>query len=224
MLVYFKNLIVNVWFRPKLPDWSDNIISLKPHFRTLFIFSSSQLFSLHLSRFTPDFTSSWVIRDLTLVTERGSIFHFTPQCDSSSPHDAPVCSSGSRTQLGGVLLDHHSGLNLVSSPIYILKYHKMLPCACKCILCINIKPVSLCSSSLAGVCLMAFHQAQHILSEFFTPSPRSNHNSVPRENSSVNQISSNGVRWDSITLYYQGITHIQTYFQCLRLILLTAAL
>jgi len=53
---------------------------------------------------------------------------------------------------------------------------------------------------------MAFHQAQHILSEFSTPSPRSNHNSVPRENSSVNHSSSNGVRWVSINLY-QGCTN-----------------
>ncbi|XP_014882489.1 uncharacterized protein LOC106943691 [Poecilia latipinna] len=41
---------------------------------------------------------------------------------------------------------------------------------------------------------MAFHQAQYILREFSTPSIRSNHNSVlSQENSSVNNITSNGV-------------------------------
>lgn len=55
-------------------------------------------------------------------------------------------------------------------------------------------PVVFCSSSLAGVCLLAFHQAQHILSDFSTPGFRTNHNSVPRENISINHSSSNGVR------------------------------
>lgn len=52
------------------------------------------------------------------------------------------------------------------------------------------------SFSLFGVCLMAFHQAQYILNEFSTPSIRNNHNSVlPRDNSSVNNITSNGVKY-----------------------------
>uniref|UniRef100_A0A8C2J2I1 Transmembrane 131 like n=1 Tax=Cyprinus carpio TaxID=7962 RepID=A0A8C2J2I1_CYPCA len=110
--------------------------------------------------FTPDFTSSWVIRDLTLVTERGSLFHFT--LNVTLPHHMlPLCAQ------------------VVPGPSWEESFWV-------------ITLVFTCSS-LAGVCLMAFHQAQHILSEFSTPSPRSNHNSVPRENSSVNHISSNGV-------------------------------
>ncbi|XP_048053175.1 transmembrane protein 131-like isoform X1 [Megalobrama amblycephala] len=110
--------------------------------------------------FTPDFTSSWVIRDLTLVTERGSIFHFT--LNVTLPHHMlPLCAQ------------------VVPGPSWEESFWV-------------ITLVFTCSS-LAGVCLMAFHQAQHILSEFSTPSPRSNHNSVPRENSSVNHSSSNGV-------------------------------
>ncbi|XP_052401201.1 transmembrane protein 131-like isoform X1 [Carassius gibelio] len=110
--------------------------------------------------FTPDFTSSWVIRDLTLETERGSLFHFT--LNVTLPHHMlPLCAQ------------------VVPGPSWEESFWV-------------ITLVFTCSS-LAGVCLMAFHQAQHILSEFSTPSPRSNHNSVPRENSSVNHISSNGV-------------------------------
>ncbi|XP_016148082.1 transmembrane protein 131-like [Sinocyclocheilus grahami] len=110
--------------------------------------------------FTPDFTSSWVIRDLTLVTERGSLFHFT--LNVTLPHHMlPLCAQ------------------VVPGPSWEESFWV-------------ITLVFTCSS-LAGVCLMAFHQAQHILSEFSTPSPRSNHNSVPRENSSVSHISSNGV-------------------------------
>ena len=42
---------------------------------------------------------------------------------------------------------------------------------------------------------MAFHQAQYILSEFSTPSIRSNHNSVlSRDNGPVNNITPNGVK------------------------------
>ncbi|KAL0203773.1 hypothetical protein M9458_001791, partial [Cirrhinus mrigala] len=41
--------------------------------------------------FTPDFTSSWVIRDLTLLTERGSLFHFT--LNVTLPHHMlPLCA------------------------------------------------------------------------------------------------------------------------------------
>uniref|UniRef100_A0A672LFD8 Transmembrane protein 131-like n=1 Tax=Sinocyclocheilus grahami TaxID=75366 RepID=A0A672LFD8_SINGR len=110
--------------------------------------------------FTPDFTSSWVIRDLTLVTERGSFFHFT--LNVTLPHHMlPLCAQ------------------VVPGPSWEEPFW-------------IITLVFTCSS-LAGVCLMAFHQAQHILSEFSTPSPRSNHNSVPRENSSVTHSISNGV-------------------------------
>lgn len=67
------------------------------------------------------------------------------------------------------------------------------------------------SFSLFGVCLMAFHQAQYILSEFSTPNVRSNHNSVlSRENSSVNNNS-----------MHNGVTYVQRSFwgefiNCLR--------
>ncbi|XP_052407930.1 transmembrane protein 131-like isoform X1 [Carassius gibelio] len=106
--------------------------------------------------FTPDFTSSWVIRDLTLVTERGSLFLFT--LNVTLPHHMlPLCAQ------------------VVPGPGWEQPFW-------------IITLVFTCSS-LAAVCLMAFHQAQHILSDFSTPSPRSNHNSVPRENISV----SNGV-------------------------------
>lgn len=47
--------------------------------------------SLCRSRFTPDFTSSWVIRDLTLITERGSSFPFT--LNVTLPHHMlPLCA------------------------------------------------------------------------------------------------------------------------------------
>lgn len=42
-------------------------------------------------RFTPDFTSSWVIRDLTLVTARGTSFAFT--LNVTLPHHMlPLCA------------------------------------------------------------------------------------------------------------------------------------
>ncbi len=42
-------------------------------------------------RFTPDFTSSWVIRDLTLVTSRGTSFPFT--LNVTLPHHMlPLCA------------------------------------------------------------------------------------------------------------------------------------
>ncbi|XP_051558414.1 transmembrane protein 131-like isoform X2 [Myxocyprinus asiaticus] len=110
--------------------------------------------------FTPDFTSSWVIRDLTLVTERGSSFHFTLN----------------------VTLPHHM-LSLCAQVVPGPSWEESFWIITLVFTC----------SSLAGVCLIAFHQAQHILSEFSTPSPHTNHNSVPRENSSVNHSSSNGV-------------------------------
>ncbi|XP_057187080.1 transmembrane protein 131-like isoform X2 [Triplophysa rosa] len=110
--------------------------------------------------FTPDFTSSWVIRDLTLVTERGSSFHFT--LNVTLPHHMlPLCAQ------------------VVPGPSWEESFWV-------------ITLVFTCSS-LAGVCLLAFHQAQHILSDFSTPSFRTNHNSVPRENISINHSSSNGV-------------------------------
>ncbi|XP_076872623.1 transmembrane protein 131-like isoform X2 [Brachyhypopomus gauderio] len=103
--------------------------------------------------FTPDFTSSWVIRDLTLVTERGSAFPFT--LNVTLPHHMlPLCAQ------------------VVPGPSWEESFWV-------------ITLVFTCFS-LAGVCLMAFHQAQYILRDFSTPVPRNNHNPAPRENGSAN--------------------------------------
>ncbi|KAL1023493.1 hypothetical protein UPYG_G00041460 [Umbra pygmaea] len=112
--------------------------------------------------FTPDFTSSWVIRDLTLVTSRGSLFPFT--LNVTLPHHMlPLCAQ------------------VVPGPSWEESFWV-------------ITLIFTCFS-LAGVCLMAFHQAQYILMEFFTPTPRSNHNSITlsRDNAPVNNITPNGV-------------------------------
>lgn len=69
-----------------------------PKYTSLFFKSicfSSLLVSLSLPacviRFTPDFTSSWVIRDLTLVTSRGTSFPFT--LNVTLPHHMlPLCA------------------------------------------------------------------------------------------------------------------------------------
>ncbi|XP_060720169.1 transmembrane protein 131-like isoform X1 [Tachysurus vachellii] len=103
--------------------------------------------------FTPDFTSSWVIRDLTLITERGSSFPFT--LNVTLPHHMlPLCAQ------------------VVPGPSWEESFW--------------VVTLVFTCFSLAGVCLMAFHQAQFILREFSTPTPRSNHNSNPRDNSSQN--------------------------------------
>ncbi|XP_037328273.2 transmembrane protein 131-like isoform X1 [Pungitius pungitius] len=112
--------------------------------------------------FTPDFTSSWVIRDLTLVTSRGTHFPFT--LNVTLPHHMlPLCAQ------------------VVPGPSWEETFW-MVTLIFTCF-------------SLFGVCLMAFHQAQYILSEFSTPTIRSNHNSVlSRENGPVNNnMAPNGV-------------------------------
>ncbi|XP_024914140.1 transmembrane protein 131-like isoform X4 [Cynoglossus semilaevis] len=111
--------------------------------------------------FTPDFTSSWVIRDLTLVTSRGTSFTFT--LNVTLPHHMlPLCAQ------------------VVPGPSWEETFWV-------------ITLIFTCFS-LFGVCLMAFHQAQYILSEFSSASIRSSHNSVlSRDNSSVNNITPNGV-------------------------------
>ncbi|XP_074485701.1 transmembrane protein 131-like isoform X2 [Sebastes fasciatus] len=111
--------------------------------------------------FTPDFTSSWVIRDLTLVTSRGTSFPFT--LNVTLPHHMlPLCAQ------------------VVPGPSWEETFW-MVTLIFTCF-------------SLFGVCLMAFHQAQYILTEFSTPSIRSNHNSVlSRDNGPVNNIAPNGV-------------------------------
>ncbi|CAL1601009.1 unnamed protein product [Knipowitschia caucasica] len=110
--------------------------------------------------FTPDFTSSWVIRDLTLVTARGTSFPFT--LNVTLPHHMlPLCAQ------------------VVPGPSWEESFW--------------LVTLIFTCFSLFGVCLMAFHQAQYILSEFSTPSSRSNHNPAPpRDNGTVN-ITPNGV-------------------------------
>ncbi|KAM9857591.1 transmembrane protein 131-like isoform 2-T2 [Aulostomus maculatus] len=111
--------------------------------------------------FTPDFTSSWVIRDLLLVTSRGTSFPFT--LNVTLPHHMlPLCAQ------------------VVPGPSWEETFW-MVTLIFTCF-------------SLFGVCLMAFHQAQYILSEFSSPSIRSNHNSVlSRDSGPVNNITPNGV-------------------------------
>uniref|UniRef100_A0A8C3A7X8 Transmembrane 131 like n=1 Tax=Cyclopterus lumpus TaxID=8103 RepID=A0A8C3A7X8_CYCLU len=111
--------------------------------------------------FTPDFTSSWVIRDLTLVTSRGTSFPFT--LNVTLPHHMlPLCAQ------------------VVPGPSWEETFW-MVTIIFTCF-------------SLFGVCVMAFHQAQYILSEFSTPAIRSNHNSVlTRDNGAINNMAPNGV-------------------------------
>ncbi|KAJ8351048.1 hypothetical protein AAFF_G00158520 [Aldrovandia affinis] len=109
--------------------------------------------------FTPDFTSSWVIRDLTLVTGRGSSFPFT--LNVTLPHHMlPLCAQ------------------VVPGPNWEEAFW-LVTLIFTCI-------------SLSGVCLMAFRQAQYILADFTTPTPRASHNStLSRDNSAVDTISPN---------------------------------
>ncbi|XP_036407432.1 transmembrane protein 131-like isoform X2 [Megalops cyprinoides] len=111
--------------------------------------------------FTPDFTSSWVIRDLTLVTGRGSTFPFT--LNVTLPHHMlPLCAQ------------------VVPGPSWEESFW-LVTLIFTCL-------------SLSGVCLMAFRQAQYILADFTTPSPRANHNStLSRGSSAVDTISPNAV-------------------------------
>ncbi|XP_061130168.1 transmembrane protein 131-like isoform X3 [Syngnathus typhle] len=111
--------------------------------------------------FTPDFTSSWVIRDLVLVTSRGTSFPFT--LNVTLPHHMlPLCAQ------------------VVPGPSWEESFW--------------VVTLVFTCFSLLGVCLMAFHQAQYILSEFSVPAIRSNHNSnVSRDNGPVNNITPNGV-------------------------------
>ncbi|XP_037545643.1 transmembrane protein 131-like [Nematolebias whitei] len=111
--------------------------------------------------FTPDFTSSWVIRDLTLVTSRGTAFPFT--LNVTLPHHMlPLCAQ------------------VVPGPSWEETFW--------------IFTLIFTCFSLVGVCLMAFHQAQYILTEFSSPSIRSNHNPVlSQDNSAVNNITPNGM-------------------------------
>nr|XP_015200139.1 PREDICTED: transmembrane protein 131-like isoform X3 [Lepisosteus oculatus] len=111
--------------------------------------------------FTPDFTSSWVIRDLTIVTARGSTFPFT--LNVTLPHHMlPLCAQ------------------VVPGPSWEETFW--------------VVTIIFTCFSLGGVCLMAFYQAQYILSEFTSPGSRQNHNSIiARDTSPVDTISPNSM-------------------------------
>ncbi|KAG8134524.1 hypothetical protein E2320_007630 [Naja naja] len=107
--------------------------------------------------FTPDFTSSWVIRELTLVTAAGIEFHFT--LNVTLPHHLlPICA------------------DVVPGPSWEESFWRLT--------------VLFVSLSLFGVILIAFQQAQYILTEFMKSRQRSNHNSTLQNNNSVDIISS----------------------------------
>nr|XP_057922112.1 transmembrane protein 131-like isoform X2 [Doryrhamphus excisus] len=110
--------------------------------------------------FTPDFTSSWVIRDLVLVTSRGTSFPFT--LNVTLPHHMlPLCAQ------------------VVPGPSWEESFW-VVTLIFTCV-------------SLFGVCLMAFHQAQYILTEFSMPAVRHNHTSnLSRDKGPVN-ITPNGI-------------------------------
>ncbi|XP_042324327.1 transmembrane protein 131-like isoform X5 [Sceloporus undulatus] len=112
--------------------------------------------------FTPDFTSSWVIRELTLVTAAGVEFHFT--LNVTLPHHLlPLCA------------------DVVPGPSWEESFWRFT--------------VLFVSLSLLGVILIAFQQAQYILTEFVKSRQRTNPNSSPLQNSSsVDIISSDSYK------------------------------
>ncbi|NXU59415.1 T131L protein, partial [Turnix velox] len=112
--------------------------------------------------FTPDFTSSWVIRELTLVTAADLEFHFT--LNVTLPHHLlPLCA------------------DVVPGPSWEESFWRLT--------------VLFVSLSLLGVILIAFQQAQYILSEFMKSRQRPNHSSSPHQNSnSVDVISSDSYK------------------------------
>ncbi|XP_054634193.1 transmembrane protein 131-like isoform X3 [Dunckerocampus dactyliophorus] len=111
--------------------------------------------------FTPDFTSSWVIRDLVLVTSRGTAFPFT--LNVTLPHHMlPLCAQ------------------VVPGPSWEESFW--------------VVTLIFTCMSLFGVCLMAFHQAQYILTEFSMPAIRNNHTpNLSRDNGPVNNVTPNGI-------------------------------
>ncbi|KAF7244192.1 hypothetical protein EYD10_09603 [Varanus komodoensis] len=108
--------------------------------------------------FTPDFTSSWIIRELTLVTAAGVEFHFT--LNVTLPHHLlPLCAE------------------VVPGPSWEESFWRLT--------------VLFVSLSLFGVILIAFQQAQYILTEFMKSRQRPNTSSSPlQNNNSVDIISS----------------------------------
>ncbi|XP_038610943.1 transmembrane protein 131-like isoform X1 [Tachyglossus aculeatus] len=112
--------------------------------------------------FTPDFTSSWVIRELTLVTAADLEFHFT--LNVTLPHHLlPLCA------------------DVVPGPSWEESFWRLT--------------VLFVSSSLLGVILIAFQQAQYILTEFMKSRQRQNPNSCSQQNSNpVDVISSDSYK------------------------------
>ncbi|XP_060034909.1 transmembrane protein 131-like isoform X3 [Erinaceus europaeus] len=108
--------------------------------------------------FTPDFTSSWVIRELTLVTAAKLEFHFT--LNVTLPHHLlPLCA------------------DVVPGPSWEESFWRLT--------------VLFVSLSLLGVILIAFQQAQYILTEFMKTRHRQNASSSSQQsNSPMDVISS----------------------------------
>uniref|UniRef100_A0A8C5QC89 Transmembrane 131 like n=1 Tax=Leptobrachium leishanense TaxID=445787 RepID=A0A8C5QC89_9ANUR len=108
-------------------------------------FSLGQNTSRELSIvFIPDFTSSWVIRELTLVSASNLEFHFT--LNVTLPHHLlPLCADG------------------VPGPSWEESFWKLT--------------VLFVSFSLLGVIVIAFQQAQYILTEFLKLRHRNSTNS-----------------------------------------------
>ncbi|XP_042726656.1 transmembrane protein 131-like isoform X2 [Lagopus leucura] len=112
--------------------------------------------------FTPDFTSSWVIRELTLVTAADLEFHFT--LNVTLPHHLlPLCA------------------DVVPGPSWEESFWRLT--------------VLFVSLSLLGVILIAFQQAQYILTEFMKSRQRPNPSSSLQQNdNSVDVISSDSYK------------------------------
>ncbi|XP_069487401.1 transmembrane protein 131-like isoform X1 [Ambystoma mexicanum] len=112
--------------------------------------------------FIPDFTSSWVIRELTLVTASDLEFHFT--LNVTLPHHLlPLCADG------------------VPGPSWEESFWMLT------VLCVSL--------SLLGVVLIAFQQAQYILTEFMKSRCRQSlASTLHQNNNSVDTISSESYR------------------------------
>ncbi|XP_018413444.1 PREDICTED: transmembrane protein 131-like [Nanorana parkeri] len=127
------------------------------------LFSLSQNASREISIvFIPDFTSSWVIRELTLVSASNLEFRFT--LNVTLPHHLlPLCADG------------------VPGPSWEESFWRLT--------------VLFVSLSLVGVVLIAFQQAQYILSDFIKIRQRNNSSSFTQHSSSaVDTITSESYR------------------------------
>ncbi|KAG8507331.1 Transmembrane protein 131-like [Galemys pyrenaicus] len=107
--------------------------------------------------FTPDFTSSWVIRELALVTAANLEFRFT--LNVTLPHHLlPLCA------------------DVVPGPSWEESFWKLT--------------VVFVSLSLLGVILIAFQQAQYILTEFMKTRQRQNAGSSSQQSTSAMDVMS----------------------------------